>query len=82
MLLIVLLVGDLMAPSGRGSSVSSESEGRDFSHANDGELGEGADSRPSVSLRCSGESLPFDTAVRGEVVLQWARNEREKVAKE
>ena len=34
---MVLLVGDLMAPSGRGSSVSSESEGRDFSHANDGD---------------------------------------------
>lgn len=33
---MVLLVGDLIAPSGKGSSVSSESEGRDFSHANDG----------------------------------------------
>ena len=37
MLLAVLLVGDLIAPSGKGSSVSSESEGRDFSHANDGD---------------------------------------------
>ena len=34
---MVLLVGDLIAPSGRGSSVSSESEGRDFSHTNDGD---------------------------------------------
>ena len=34
---MVLLVGDLIAPSGKGSSVSSESEGRDFSHANDGD---------------------------------------------
>ena len=37
LLLIVLLVGDLIAPSGKGSSVSSESEGRYFSHANDGD---------------------------------------------
>ena len=37
LLLMVLLVGDLMAPSGKGSSVSSEGEGRDFSHANDGD---------------------------------------------
>ena len=66
---MVLLVGDLIAPSGKGSSVSSESEGRDFSHANDGGQGGGADSRPSVSLRRGGESPPFDTAVRGEVVL-------------
>ena len=36
LLLIVLLVGDLMAPSGKGSSVSSESEGRDFSQENEG----------------------------------------------
>ena len=42
-------------------------------------IGRGADSRPSVSLRRGGESPPFDTAVRGEVVLQLARNEREKV---
>ena len=34
---MVLLVGDLIAPSGKGSSVSSESDGRDFSHANDGD---------------------------------------------
>ncbi len=68
MLLIVLLVGDLMAPSGKGSSVSSESEGSNFFHAHDRDR-EGADSRPSVSLRCGGESPPFDTAVRGEVVL-------------
>ena len=33
---MVLLVGDLMAPSGKGSSVSSESEGRDFSQENEG----------------------------------------------
>jgi len=79
---MVLLVGDLMAPSGKGSSVSSESEGRDFSHANDGELGEGADSRPSAGLRCGEESPPFDTAVRGEGGLQLTRNEREKVAEE
>ena len=79
MLLIVLLVGDLIAPSGRGSSVSSEGEGRNFSHANDGGQGEGADSRPSVSLRRGGESPPFDTDVRSDGVLQWARNKREKL---
>ena len=33
---MVLLVGDLMAPSGKGSSVSSEGEGRDFSQENEG----------------------------------------------
>ena len=37
MLLIVLLVGDLIAPSGKGSSVSSESEGSNFSHVHDGD---------------------------------------------
>ena len=34
---MVLLVGDLMAPSGKGSSVSSESEGSNFSHVHDGD---------------------------------------------
>ena len=33
---MVLLVGDLIAPSGKGSSVSSEGEGRDFSQENEG----------------------------------------------
>ena len=37
---MVLLVGDLIAPSGKGSSVSSKSEGRDFSQENEGNKAE------------------------------------------
>ena len=71
-----------MAPSGKGSSVSSESEGRDFSHANDGGQGGGADSRLSAGSVVWRRKPYVDTAVRGEVVLQLARNEREKVVEE
>ena len=69
MLLIVLLVGDLMAPSGKGSSVSSESEGRDFSHANDGGQGGGADSRLSAGSVVWRRKPYVDTDVREEVML-------------
>ena len=41
-------MGDLIAPSGKGSSVSSESEDRDFSHANDGGIGS-----PDILMRPS-----------------------------
>ena len=79
---MVLLVGDLIAPSGRGSSVSSESEGRDFSHANDGDRVEVRILALRRVYDVAEKALPFDTAVRSEVVLQWARNKRGKVAEE
>ena len=68
MLLIVLLVGDLMAPSGKGSSVSSESEGSNFFHAHDGDR-EGGGFSPFGESTAWRRKPRVDTAVRSEVML-------------